>query len=95
MIGMPSISMKALFSPIRVLLPPERMIPVILFIGAKSVFFRDIVSDNIYYVNFYFSALNNFLQPSSFPSSFMLRSSNSLRISSCLFVKSLGVFTMT
>jgi len=37
---------KDLFSPIRMLFPPERIIPVILFLDSK------ITSDKIYYVNF-------------------------------------------
>ncbi len=55
---------------------------------------RDVTSDKIYYVNFYFSTLNTFLQPSSF-SLLPPTSSNSLSISSCLFVKFLGVLTMS
>src|SRR4030042_5553312 len=57
----------------------------------------DVMSDKIYYVNYYFSALNNFLQPSSlsFPPLAPPPSSNSLRISSCLFVKFLGGLAIT
>jgi hypothetical protein len=37
MIGTPSISIKALFFPIRLLFPPERIMPDMLVIASKKV----------------------------------------------------------